>query len=240
MLGQRPYDVQVVGGRGPPPGKGRRDEDRTRARPWSPPCPAYLNALGGQGVHLVTVNDYLAARDAEWMGTVHRFLGLEVGLIQNSMPSAERRPAYRGGHHLWDQQRVRLRLPAGQHVDGPCQHGPARGHHYAIVDEVDSILIDEARTPLIISGRVADSAKWYRDFARIAARLHRNIHYEVDEGKRQVLTTEEGRGAGGADTGGGEPLRSRRGRLRPLPGDWPCGPRSFTTGTRSTFCTGGR
>ena len=190
VLGQRPYDVQVVGAGALH--QGRVAEMKTgEGKTLVSTMPAYLNALGGQGVHLVTVNDYLAARDAEWMGTVHRFLGLEVGLIQNSMPSAERRPAYRAditygtnNEFGFDYLRDNMSMDPANMVQ--------RGHHYAIVDEVDSILIDEARTPLIISGRVADSAKWYRDFARIAARLHKNIHYEVDEGKRQVLTTEEG------------------------------------------------
>jgi preprotein translocase subunit SecA len=153
--------------------------------------PAYLNALTGAGVHLVTVNDYLASRDAEWMGIVHRFLGLEIGLIQNGMPPAERHPAYNAditygtnNEFGFDYLRDNMAMRASDRVQ--------RGHAYAIVDEVDSILIDEARTPLIISGRVSDSARWYRDFAKIVNRLQRDIHYELDERKRQVLTTEEG------------------------------------------------
>ncbi len=190
VLGQRPYDVQVVGAGALH--QGRVAEMRTgEGKTLVSTMPAYLNALGGGSVHLVTVNDYLAARDAEWMGAVHRFLGLEVGLIQTSMSSAERRPAYRAditygtnNEFGFDYLRDNMSMSPENMVQ--------RGHSYAIVDEVDSILIDEARTPLIISGRVADSAKWYRDFSRIAARLRRDIHYEVDEGKRQVLTTEEG------------------------------------------------
>ena len=190
VLGQRPYDVQVVGAGALH--QGRVAEMRTgEGKTLVSTMPAYLNALGGRGVHLVTVNDYLAARDAEWMGAVHRFLGLEVGLIQTSMSSTERRPAYRAditygtnNEFGFDYLRDNMSMSPENMVQ--------RGHSYAIVDEVDSILIDEARTPLIISGRVADSAKWYRDFSRIAARLRRDIHYEVDEGKRQVLTTEEG------------------------------------------------
>ena len=190
VLGQRPYDVQVVGAGALH--QGRVAEMRTgEGKTLVSTMPAYLNALGGRGVHLVTVNDYLAARDAEWMGAVHRFLGLEVGLIQTSMSSTERRPAYRAditygtnNEFGFDYLRDNMSMSPENMVQ--------RGHSYAIVDEVDSILIDEARTPLIISGRVADSAKWYRDFARISSRLLRDIHYEVDEGKRQVLTTEEG------------------------------------------------
>ena len=190
VLGQRPYDVQVVGAGALH--EGRVAEMRTgEGKTLVSTMPAYLNALGGRGVHLVTVNDYLAARDAEWMGAVHRFLGLEVGLIQTSMSSTERRPAYRAditygtnNEFGFDYLRDNMSMSPENMVQ--------RGHSYAIVDEVDSILIDEARTPLIISGRVADSAKWYRDFSRIATRLGRDIHYEVDEGKRQVLTTEEG------------------------------------------------
>ena len=190
VLGQRPYDVQVVGAGALH--QGRVAEMRTgEGKTLVSTMPAYLNALGGRGVHLVTVNDYLAARDAEWMGAVHRFVGLEVGLIQTSMSSTERRPAYRAditygtnNEFGFDYLRDNMSMSPENMVQ--------RGHSYAIVDEVDSILIDEARTPLIISGRVADSAKWYRDFSRIAARLRRDIHYEVDEGKRQVLTTEEG------------------------------------------------
>jgi preprotein translocase subunit SecA len=153
--------------------------------------PAYLNALSGKGVHIVTVNDYLASRDADWMGAVHRFLGLNVGLIQSGMEPGQRRPAYAAditygtnNEFGFDYLRDNMALRRGDRSQ--------RGHSYAIVDEVDSILIDEARTPLIISGRLSDSAKWYRDFARIVSRLRRDEHYEVDEAKRQVMTTEEG------------------------------------------------
>ncbi len=190
VLGQRPYDVQIVGAGALHEGKVaemKTGEGKTLVSTM----PAYLNSLGGEGVHLVTVNDYLASRDAEWMGAVHRFLGLQVGLVQSAMSPTERRPAYRcditygtNNEFGFDYLRDNMSMSTENMVQ--------RGHHYAIVDEVDSILIDEARTPLIISGRVSDSAKWYRDFARIAARLRRDLHYEVDEGKRQVLTTEEG------------------------------------------------
>ena len=122
---------------------------------------------------------------------IHRFLGLNVGLIQNGMSSAERHPAYdsditygTNNEFGFDYLRDNMAMRADDRVQ--------RGHPYAIVDEVDSILIDEARTPLIISGRVSDSAKWYQDFAKIANRLQKDLHYEVDERKRQVPTTEEG------------------------------------------------
>ena len=153
--------------------------------------PGYLNALEGNGVHVVTVNDYLAKRDSEWMGGVYRFLGLDVGLIQANMTPEQRRPAYAaditygtnnefGFDYLRDNMAMR------------AEHMVQRGHRFAIVDEVDSILIDEARTPLIISGMVADSAKWYQTFARVAPRLTAEQDYEVDEGKHQVAITESG------------------------------------------------
>jgi preprotein translocase subunit SecA len=150
--------------------------------------PGYLNAIESNGVHVVTVNDYLAKRDSEWMGGVYRFLGLDVGLIQANMTPEQRRPAYAaditygtnnefGFDYLRDNMAMR------------AEHMVQRGHRFAIVDEVDSILIDEARTPLIISGMVADSAKWYQTFARIAPRLTAEQDYEVDEGKHQVAIT---------------------------------------------------
>jgi preprotein translocase subunit SecA len=192
VLGQRHFDVQVIGAAALH--RGMVAEMKTgEGKTLVSTMPAYLNALGGGGVHLVTVNDYLASRDAEWMGAIHRFLGLEVGLIQNGMPPADRHPAYAAditygtnNEFGFDYLRDNMAMRAADRVQ--------RGHTYAIVDEVDSILIDEARTPLIISGRLADSAKWYRDFAKIANRLQKDIHYEVDERKRQVLTTEEGVG----------------------------------------------
>src|SRR5207253_5367630 len=132
--------------------------------------PAYVNALGGHGVHIVTVNDYLAKRDSEWMGPIYRLLGLSVGLIQSPMSPEQRRPAYAAdisygtnNEFGFDYLRDNMAMQAEDMVQ--------RGHHFAIVDEVDSILIDEARTPLIISGRVADSAKWDVTFARMAPRL---------------------------------------------------------------------
>ena len=190
VLGQRHFDVQVIGAAALHAGmiaEMKTGEGKTLVSTM----PAYLNALGGEGVHMVTVNDYLASRDAAWMGGIYRFLGLKVGLIQGAMTPEERRPAYAadityatnnefGFDYLRDNMAMRI------------EDLVQRGHHYAIVDEVDSILVDEARTPLIISGVVADTAKWYREFAKIVRRLTKDVHYTVDEGKRQVLTTEEG------------------------------------------------
>ena len=189
-LGQRPFDVQIIGA-----GtlhRGMISEMRTgEGKTLVSTMPAYLNALAGEGVHIVTVNDYLAERDSNWMGQIHRFLGLKVGLIQADMTPQERKPAYAaditygtnnefGFDYLRDNMTMRP------------EDRTQRGHFYGIVDEVDSILIDEARTPLIISGRVGETGKWYRDFARIVERLRRDEHYEVDEAKRQVIVTESG------------------------------------------------
>jgi preprotein translocase subunit SecA len=190
VLGQRHYDVQIVGAGAL--NRGMIAEMRTgEGKTLAGTMPAYVNALTGRGVHIVTVNDYLASRDAQWMGRVHRFLGIDVGIIQASMTPEERRPQYEadithgtnnefGFDYLRDNMAMRP------------QNMVQRGHAYAILDEVDSILIDEARTPLIISGIVGESGKWYKEFARITNSLRRDVHYEVDEKKRQVITTEEG------------------------------------------------
>jgi preprotein translocase subunit SecA len=189
-IGQRHFDVQLMGGVALH--RGSIAEMRTgEGKTLVSTLPGYLNALEGNGVHLVTVNDYLAKRDLEWMGGIYRFLGLDVGLIQAQMSPEQRRPAYAaditygtnnefGFDYLRDNMAMRL------------EHTVQRGHHFAIVDEVDSILIDEARTPLIISGMVQDSAKWYQTFARIAPQLTRDEHYEVEEAKFQVAVTEAG------------------------------------------------
>jgi preprotein translocase subunit SecA len=169
VLGQRHYDVQAIGAAALH--RGMVAEMKTgEGKTLASTMPAYLNALTGRGVHMVTVNDYLASRDAEWMGAIHKFLGLSVGLILNNMPTADRHPAYRSditygtnNEFGFDYLRDNMAMSAEARVQ--------RGHVYAIVDEVDSILIDEARTPLIISGRLSDSARWYRDFAKIARRL---------------------------------------------------------------------
>jgi preprotein translocase subunit SecA len=189
-IGQRHFDVQLTGGVALH--RGGIAEMRTgEGKTLVSTLPGYLNALEGRGVHLVTVNDYLAKRDSEWMGGIYRSLGLDVGLIQAQMSPEQRRPAYSaditygtnnefGFDYLRDNMAMRL------------EHAVQRGHHFAIVDEVDSILIDEARTPLIISGMVQDSAKWYQTFARIAPQLARDEHYEVEEAKHQVAVTEPG------------------------------------------------
>ena len=190
VLGQRHFDVQVIGAL--TLHRGMVAEMKTgEGKTLVSTMPAYLNALNGKGVHIVTVNDYLASRDADWMGAVHRFLGLKVGLIQTNLTPAERQPAYgaditygTNNEFGFDYLRDNMAQRASERVQ--------RGHAFAIVDEVDSILIDEARTPLIISGRLGDSARWYKDFARIVDRLRKDEHYEVDEAKRQVITTEEG------------------------------------------------
>jgi preprotein translocase subunit SecA len=189
-IGQRHFDVQVMGAI--VLHEGNIAEMKTgEGKTLVATMPAYLNSLAGQGVHIVTVNDYLAKRDSEWMGPIYRALGASVGLIQAQMTPAERRPAYgaditygTNNEFGFDYLRDNMAMRGEDMVQ--------RGHHYGIVDEVDSILIDEARTPLIISGMVADSAKWYVTFARLAPRLKKDTDYEVDEAKRTVAVTEEG------------------------------------------------
>ncbi|WP_377271089.1 preprotein translocase subunit SecA [Peterkaempfera sp. SMS 1(5)a] len=190
VLGQRHYDVQLMGGAALHLGyvaEMRTGEGKTLVGT----LPAYLNALTGEGVHLITVNDYLAERDSEWMGRVHRFLGLEVGVILANMTPAERRKQYAadityGTNNEFGFDYLRDNMAWAQ--DELVQ----RGHNFAIVDEVDSILIDEARTPLIISGPADQATKWYADFAKLVLRLKRDRDYEVDEKKRTVGILEEG------------------------------------------------
>src|SRR4030042_743804 len=152
---------------------------------------AYLNALEGKGVHIVTVNDYLAKRDTEWMGPVYSFLGLSVGTIQHDMTDADRKQAYGcditygtnnefGFDYLRDNMKFRL------------SDLVQRKHHYAIVDEVDSILIDEARTPLIISGPTEESTALYTKVDHLVRRFHKEQHYKVDEKTRTVSILEDG------------------------------------------------
>ena len=189
-LGQRHYDVQLMGGAALH--KGNIAEMKTgEGKTLVSTLPAYLNALTGEGVHIVTVNDYLAERDSEWMGRVHRFLGLKVGVILASMSPAERREAYAAditygtnNEFGFDYLRDNMAWSLSDCVQ--------RAHNFAIVDEVDSILIDEARTPLIISGPADKATKWYVEFANIVARLNRDTHYEVDEKKRTVGILDEG------------------------------------------------
>ncbi|HET7326177.1 MAG TPA: preprotein translocase subunit SecA [Nocardioidaceae bacterium] len=189
-LGQRHYDVQLMGGAALHLGniaEMRTGEGKTLVST----LPVYLNALAGEGVHVVTVNDYLARRDAEWMGRVHHFLGLEVAAITATMPPAERREAYRAditygtnNEFGFDYLRDNMATSLSECVQ--------RGHFYAIVDEVDSILVDEARTPLIISGPSDEAVKWYDEFAALVARLRNGTDYEVDEKKRTVSVLEPG------------------------------------------------
>ncbi len=190
VLGQRHYDVQVQGGAALHLGniaEMKTGEGKTLVAT----LPTYLNALTGKGVHVVTVNDYLAKYHAEWMGRVYHFLGLTTGVILPDMTPDERREAYNcdityatnnelGFDYLRDNMATSLES---------CVQ---RGHHYAIVDEVDSILIDEARTPLIISGPTQDEVKWYSEFAKVARSLVRDTDYEVDEKKRTISILEPG------------------------------------------------
>ncbi|MBL1119793.1 preprotein translocase subunit SecA [Streptomyces sp. 110] len=202
VLGQRHYDVQLMGGAALHLGyvaEMKTGEGKTLVGT----LPAYLNALSGKGVHLITVNDYLAERDSEWMGRVHRFLGLEVGCILANMTPAQRREQYAcditygtNNEFGFDYLRDNMAWAKDELVQ--------RGHSYAIVDEVDSILVDEARTPLIISGPADQATKWYGDFAKLVTRLSRGQaaepqkgqeetgDYEVDEKKRTVGIHESG------------------------------------------------
>jgi preprotein translocase subunit SecA len=190
VIGQRHFDVQIMGGGALY--KGWIAEMRTgEGKTLTATLAVYTDALWEAGIHVVTVNDYLAKRDSEWMGRVYRFLGMTTGLIQAQMSPEERRPAYNAditygtnNEFGFDYLRDNMVTDKARMVQ--------RGHHMAVVDEVDSILIDEARTPLIISGAVQDSTKWYQQFARIIPRLNRDVHYEVDEKKRTVAVTEEG------------------------------------------------
>ncbi|HEX2258447.1 MAG TPA: preprotein translocase subunit SecA [Actinomycetota bacterium] len=189
-IGQRHFDVQVIGATVLHSGaiaEMKTGEGKTLVSTM----PIYLNALAGKGVHLVTANSYLAKRDAEWIGQIYRFLNLTVGLIQPQTPTQVKQAAYRaditygtssefGFDYLRDNLALRL------------EDTVQRGHPFCIVDEVDSILIDEARTPLIISGASDESAKWYRTFARMMPRLRAGEHYEVDEAKRTVAINEDG------------------------------------------------
>ena len=189
-LGQRHYDVQIMGGAALH--RGNIAEMRTgEGKTLVATLPSYLNALAGRGVHVVTVNDYLAERDSEWMGRIHRFLGLTVGVIVNSMTPAERRIAYNSDITYGTNNEFGfdyLRDNMAWSIDDCVQ----RDHFFAVVDEVDSILIDEARTPLIISGPADKATKWYVEFANIADKLQRDTHYEVDEKKKTIGILEDG------------------------------------------------
>ncbi|WP_236082627.1 preprotein translocase subunit SecA [Acidipropionibacterium jensenii] len=184
VLGKRLFDVQIMGGAALHEcniAEMKTGEGKTMVGL----LPAYLNALSGKGVHVVTVNDYLARIQSEQMGRVHRFLGLETSAILTEMTPAERKVAYRadityGTNNEFGFDYLRDNMASS--LDDCVQ----RGHHFAIVDEVDSILVDEARTPLIISGPAEENKQWYPEFARIVTKLVRDRDYEVDEKKRTI------------------------------------------------------
>ncbi|MER7206906.1 preprotein translocase subunit SecA [Streptosporangium sp. NPDC000239] len=200
VLGKRHFDVQIMGGANLH--MGNISEMRTgEGKTLTCTLPAYLNAISGKGVHVITVNDYLAKRDADEMGRIHRFLGLEVGVILANMPPDERRKQYNcdityGTNNEFGFDYLR------DNMAWSLEECVQRGHNFAIVDEVDSILIDEARTPLIISGPGEQSGKWYSEFAKIVPRLRRGTEgkdgeentgdYSVDEKKRTVGIFESG------------------------------------------------
>ncbi len=188
-LGMRPFDVQLVGGM--VLNNGGIAEMRTgEGKTLVATLPVYLNALGGKGVHVVTVNDYLAGRDAEWMGRIYKFLGLTVGVITHGLDDEERRAAYNcdvtygtNNEFGFDYLRDNMKYERDQMVQ--------RGHNFAIVDEVDSILIDEARTPLIISGPLEDKSDLYVAIDKFIPRLSKD-DYELDEKQRSATFTEDG------------------------------------------------
>ncbi|URD85451.1 translocase subunit SecA, partial [Musa troglodytarum] len=190
VLGLRPFDVQLIGGM--VLHKGEIAEMRTgEGKTLVAVLPAYLNALSGKGVHVVTVNDYLARRDCEWVGQVPRFLGLQVGLIQQNMTSEQRRENYlcdityvTNSELGFDYLRDNLAMTVDELV--------LRDFNFCVIDEVDSILIDEARTPLIISGLAEKPSDRYYKAAKIAAAFERDIHYTVDEKQKTILLTEQG------------------------------------------------
>src|SRR3954466_1584402 len=190
VLGQRHFDVQIMGGAALHLGniaEMKTGEGKTLVST----LPAYLNALSGDGVHVVTVNDYLAKYHAEWMGRLHHFLGLSVGVILPEMTPEQRREAYAADVTYGTNNELGfdyLRDNMANSIEECVQ----RGHNYAIVDEVDSILIDEARTPLIISGPTQDEVRWYSEFASIARSMVRDVDYEVDEKKRTISVLEPG------------------------------------------------
>jgi len=190
VLGMRHFDVQLIGGIVLHQGKiaeMKTGEGKTLVAT----LPAYLNALTGKGVHIVTVNDYLAKRDAEWMGPIYRFLGLTVGYITSGMDNEERKKAYlcditygTNSEFGFDYLRDNMKYSLEDMVQ--------RGHYYAIIDEVDSILIDEARTPLIISGPSEESTDLYYYVDEIVRKLKKDVHFTVDEKSKSAHLTEEG------------------------------------------------
>jgi preprotein translocase subunit SecA len=190
VLNMRHYDVQLIGGM--VLHEGQIAEMKTgEGKTLVATLPAYLNGLTGKGVHIVTVNGYLARRDSEWMGQVHRFLGLTVGLVQEGMSTDEKRRSYHcdityctNSELGFDYLRDNLATDIREVMQRPF--------NYCIIDEVDSILIDEARTPLIISGQVSRPSEKYLKAAQVARELIRDEHYEVDEKARNIILTDEG------------------------------------------------
>ncbi|KAJ7519747.1 hypothetical protein O6H91_20G054300 [Diphasiastrum complanatum] len=190
VLGLRPFDVQLIGGM--VLHNGQIAEMKTgEGKTLVAVLPAYLNALSGKGVHVVTVNDYLARRDCEWVGQIHRFLGLTVGLIQGNLSQIQRKESYSADVTYvtnselgFDFLRDNLATSKDELV--------LRGFNFCVIDEVDSILIDEARTPLIISGTAEKPSERYYKAAKIAGVFVRGVHYTVDEKQKSVLLTEDG------------------------------------------------
>ncbi len=190
VIGLRPFDVQVMGGAALHLGniaEMKTGEGKTLVAV----LPSYLNALSGKGVHVVTVNDYLAKFQSEMMGRVHHFLGLTVGVILPEMRPDERRAAYNCDITYGTNNELGFDY-LRDNMAGSIEECVQRGHNFAVVDEVDSILIDEARTPLIISGPTQDEVHWYAEFAKIARTLVRDEDYEVDEKKRTISVLEPG------------------------------------------------
>src|SRR6266545_4199510 len=190
VLGMRHFDVQLIGGM--VLNSGKIAEMKTgEGKTLVATLPAYLNALTGRGVHVVTVNDYLAKRDSEWMGRLYSFLGLTVGVIVHGLDDDERREAYyaditygTNNEFGFDYLRDNMKFSLDEYVQ--------RELNYAIVDEVDNILIDEARTPLIISGPAEESSKKYEQVNRIIPRLTKDTDFTIDEKHKNVTLTEEG------------------------------------------------
>ena len=190
VTGMRHFDVQLIGGM--VLNRGQIAEMRTgEGKTLVSTLAGYLNAIPGLGVHIVTVNDYLAKRDSEWMGRIYKFLGMTVGLLQNGTPAPQRKLAYQADvtygtntEYGFDYLRDNMVTSADKRVQ--------RGHHYCIIDEVDSILIDEARTPLIISGQASKANEMYYDFAKAVRRLKKDEDFDIDEAKRTISANENG------------------------------------------------
>ncbi len=190
IIGMRHFDVQIMGGA--VLFEGKIAEMKTgEGKTLVATLPVYLNSFTGKSTHLVTVNDYLAKRDSEWMGPIYNFLGLKVGLLQHDMPKSDKKQQYlcdvihgTNNEFGFDYLRDNMVLSSEDMVQS--------GHPYAIIDEVDSILIDEARTPLIISGIAQGTNEMYLKFARIIPRLEKDEDYDIDEKARTVAITESG------------------------------------------------